>query len=119
MAKQTYLERHWCSELVSIAHAGKHGRLKSMMGNLEEIGERTLVVLTECGMPLGSWVRIRYRDQELSGVAESRELDKTLGVYVKVRLNPQSRWSLRRVWPQHLFTVKDVGTYGAQLRHSA
>ena len=105
--------------MVSIAHKGKHGHLKSIVGNLEEIGERTLVVLTECLVPLGSWVRIRYRDQELSGVTESREFDGRLGFFVKVRLAPGSRWNLRRAWPDHLFTVKDVLAFGSQVRHSA
>ena len=119
MVKQSYLERHWCSELVSIAHRGKHGRLKSIMGNLEEIGERTLVVLTECLVPLGTWVRIQYRNQELSGVAESREFDGRLGFFLKIRLAPGSRWTLRKTSPEHLFTVKDVMFYGRQFRHSA
>jgi hypothetical protein len=119
MAKELLLERHWCSEMVSIAHRGRRGRLKSIMGNLEEIGERTLVVLTEGLVPLGTWVRIRYRNQELSGVAEAREFDRQLGFFLKVRLAPGSRWTLRKIWPEHLFTVKDVLFYGRQFRHSA
>jgi hypothetical protein len=119
MAKQSSLERHWCSEIVSIARRGKDGRLQSIMGNLEEIGERTLVVLTECVVPLGTWMRIRCRNYELKGIAESREFEGGLGFFVKVRLAPESRWTMRQFAPEHLFTVKDVLLHGPQLRHSA
>jgi hypothetical protein len=119
MAKQSYLARHWCSEIVSIARRGKDGRLQSIMGNLEEIGERTLVVLTDCFVPMGAWVRIQCRNFELKGIAESRDFDRGLGFFVKIRLAPESRWTLRRFAPEHLFTVKDVLLHGPQLRHSA
>jgi hypothetical protein len=119
MAKQPHLERHWCSEIVSIARRGKDGRLQSIVGNLEEIGERTLVVLTETFVPLGTWMRIQCQNCELRGIAESRDFDRHLGFFVKVRLAPESRWSMRRFEPDHLFTVKDVLLRGPQLRHSA
>src|ERR1022692_4846369 len=108
MAKQSYLDRHWCSEMVSVGLRGKDGRLQSIMGNLEEIGERTLVVLTECFVPLGTWVRIQCQNYELKGVAQSRDFDGRLGFFVKIRLAPESRWALRQFAPEHLFSVKEV-----------
>ena len=119
MAKQSYLDRHWCSEIVSIVRRGRDGRFHSIMGNLEEIGERTLVVLTECFVPLGTWVRIQCGKCELKGTAESREFDRRLGFFVRIRLAPESRWTLHQFVPEHLFTVRDVLQHGSQLRHSA
>src|SRR5262245_15332505 len=46
MVKQVPLERNWCSELVSLVHMN-HGSAETIPGNLEEIGERTALVLTE------------------------------------------------------------------------
>ncbi len=119
MAKLSRMQRHWCSEIVSIACRGKDGSLKSIVGNLEEIGERTLVVLTEALVPMGTLVSIRCRDYELKGIADSRDRDGRLGFFLKIRLAPESRWTLRQFVPEHLFTVKDVLLHGPQLRHSA
>jgi hypothetical protein len=119
MAKQPYVERHWCSELVSIVHRSKDGRLQSMVGNLEEIGARALVVLTERCVPLGAWVRIHCGNYDLTGTAASREFDRALGFFVKIRLAPQSRWTLRQFAPEHLFTVREVLSHAPQLRRSA
>jgi hypothetical protein len=119
MTKLSRMQRHWCSEMVSIACRGKDGRLQSIVGNLEEIGERTLVVLTECLVPMGAPVQIRCRNYELRGIADSRDRDGRLGFFVKIRLAPESRWTLRQFVPEHLFTVKDVMLHGPQLRHSA
>jgi hypothetical protein len=119
MAKQSHLERHWCSEIVSIARRGKNGLVQWIAGNLEEIGERTLVVLTEGPIPVGTWVRIRCQQCELSGIAEARSYNRQLGFSIKVRLAPESRWTLSLFKPDHLFTLPEVLSHGRQLRHSA
>jgi len=47
MAKQLSVERHWCSELVSVVNVTRRGVASSVPGNLEEIGEHSALVLTE------------------------------------------------------------------------
>ena len=47
MAKQLLLDRNLCSELVSVARVARDGRAESVIGNLEEIGEHSALVLAD------------------------------------------------------------------------
>jgi hypothetical protein len=114
MAKQVPLERNWCSELVSLVRVNRTGASESIAGNLEEIAERSAVVLAECPVPLQSRVHIACRTHVLRGTTKSCKFDPPLGYFIEIELAPASRWS--RAWfsPQHLVTVRDL-----QLRLSA
>lgn len=84
-----------------------------MLGNLEEIGEWFVEVLTECAFPRDAVVRIVSKAQELEGVVEACTRHQALGFFVKVRLAPQSRWSERWFTPQHLLKLWS----GTRLNH--
>jgi len=108
MAKQVSLERNWCSELVSLVRVNRTGASESIAGNLEEIAERSALVLTESPVPVQSRVHIACRTHVLRGISKSCEYDPALGYFVEIELAPASRWS--RAWfsPRHLVTTRDL-----------
>ena len=61
MVKQLSVERHWCSELVSVVNVTRRGVAEPVAGNLEEIGERSALVLAESPLPVASRVHIACR----------------------------------------------------------
>lgn len=93
--------RHLCSELVRILG----GPSISLYGNLEEIGERTAVVLTETPLQRRSKVRISCGMNELKGTVEACTRDQSLGYFVRVRFDRDSRWSPRWFTPKHLYAL--------------
>jgi hypothetical protein len=114
MAKQLSVERNWCSELVAIVSVSRRGVAESVTGNLEEIGERSALVLTECPLPMGSRVHIACRSHVLKGAITSCEFHHELGYFVEIELAPASRWSRRWFSPRHLLLRREF-----QLRLSA
>jgi hypothetical protein len=107
MAKQVSLERNWCSELVAIVNVTRRGVARSVMGNLEEIGERTALVLTEYPLAVGSRVHIACRSHILKGATISCKFHEALGYFLEVELAPASRWSRRWFSPQHLLLRRE------------
>ena len=107
MAKQLSVERNWCSELVAIVNVTRKGVAESVPGNLEEIGERSALVLAESPLPLGSRVHIACRRHILRGVITRCELHQQLGYFVEVEFAPASRWSQHWFSPQHLLLTRD------------
>lgn len=105
MAKQTFLERNWCSELVSVIRTNG-GRPESIQGNLEEIAERTALVLTEGAVPNGSRVDVACKSHVLKGIVKSCTTHAGLGFLLEVRLSPESYWSRTGFVPQHLLTFR-------------
>ncbi len=107
MAKQAPLERNWCSELVSVVRVNRTGACESITGNLEEISERSALVLTESPVPVQSRVHIACRTHVLRGVSKSCHYEPVLGYYIEIDLAPASRWS--RAWfsPRHLLTLRE------------
>lgn len=114
MAKQVSVERNWCSELVSLVRVNRTGTSESITGNLEEIAERSAVVLTESPVPLQSRVHIACRTHVLRGTTKSCSFDPVLGYNIEIELAPASRWSPAWFSPRHLVTLRDL-----QLRLSA
>jgi hypothetical protein len=114
MAKQLSVERNWCSELVSVVRVNRTGASEAVAGNLEEIAERSAIVLTECPIPIASRVHIACRTHVLRGTTKSCEYDPLLGYYIEVELAPASRWSPAWFSPRHLVTPRDL-----QIRLSA
>lgn len=107
MVKQVTLDRHWCSELVTVVLVNKRGVSEQLSGNLEEIGERTAVVLTDCPLPIASRVHIACREHVLRGITKTCELHRRLGYFIEVELAPASRWSQRWFSPRHLLALRD------------
>jgi hypothetical protein len=95
--------RHLCSELVSIVFASDKRTPLALSGNLEEIGERTAVVLSDAPIKGGSKVRIACKTHALRGVVKSCKFQAWLGFFVEVELDPDSQWSPAWFSPQHLF----------------
>jgi hypothetical protein len=108
MAKQVSLERNWCSELVSVVRVSRTGASESIVGNLEEIAERSALILTESPVPIQSRVHIACRTHVLRGVSKSCEFDPALGYYIEIEFAAASRWS--RAWfsPRHLVTPRNL-----------
>jgi hypothetical protein len=107
MDKQDSLERHWCSELVSIVNVTRQGVAKSVVGNLEEIGTRSALVLTECPLAVGSRVHISCRSHVLKGATISCKFHHGLGYFLEIEFAPASRWSRRWFSPQHLLLRRE------------
>lgn len=99
------LHRRLCSELVSVARLHGSGWWQAITGNLEEIGERSALILTESAIPRGSKVRVKREGHVLKGVVESCTFDELLGFFVDVRLDWESRWSEQWFAPHHLFDL--------------
>jgi len=114
MAKHVSLERHWCSELVAVVNVTRRGVAESVTGNLEEIGERSALVLAECPLPVASRVHIACREHVLRGVTRSCKFHRELGYFLEIDLAPASRWSRRWFAPLHLLLRREF-----QLRLSA
>lgn len=93
--------RHLCSELVSILC--EKGRLVS--GNLEEIGERTALVLVDAPIRCHTHIRIACEDNNLRGIVQSCTLAAMLGYVVEVALDFDSRWSPGFFTPKHLLDL--------------
>jgi hypothetical protein len=92
--------RHLCSELVRILG----GPSISLYGNLEEIGPRSAVLLTESPLHDGSKLSILRGKYHLRGTVESCTFDDVLGYFLRVRFDDDSRWSPRLFTPKHLYT---------------
>jgi hypothetical protein len=107
MAKQVLLERNWCSELVSLVRVNRSGHTESVSGNLEEIGECSVLVLTECPVPIASRVHIACRTHVLRGTTKTCEFDRLLGYFIEIELAPASRWSRQWFSPRHLVPVRE------------
>jgi hypothetical protein len=114
MSKQVSAERFWCSELVDVVRRNRNGGPEFITGNLEEIGERMAVVMTEAEVPAGSRVHIACKKHVLKGIVKHCSFDRALGYLVEVRLLPASHWSRNWFSPQHLLPVPQQ-----QLRLSA
>jgi len=76
-----------------------------MLGNLEEIGEWFVEVLTESAFPCNAGVRIQSSSHQLNGRVKSCKFQKSLGYIIKIKLDPQSRWSERWFTPKHLLRL--------------
>ena len=107
MAKQVYLERNWCSELVSVVWVNRSGGSESIPGNLEEIGERSALVLSEGPIPIASRVHIVCNSHVLRGLTKTCEFDRLLGYFIAIELAPASRWSRQWFSPRHLLPVRE------------
>ena len=93
--------RHLCSELVRILG----GPSISLYGNLEEIGERSAVVLTETPLQRRAKISIACRMNQLKGTVEACTFEESLGYYVRVKFDRDTRWSPRWFTPKHLYTL--------------
>jgi hypothetical protein len=118
MAKQHSKQRHWCSELVSIVRISILHDTKPILGNLEEIGERSALILTDRYISAGSRLRIICKTHEFTGIATDCKWDNSLGFFLQIRLAHSSRWKLRDFVPLHFFSLRDALARKPQLRYT-
>ena len=97
--------RHLCSELVSVVRPSKIGQPRTITGNLEEIGERSAVVLLETALSIGVRVRVKTKGGTLRGVVRAWAGEPLLGFFVEIALSRESRWSEKWFAPEHLLKV--------------
>ena len=83
------------------------GMAESVSSNLEEIGECSVLVLTECPVPIASRVHIACRTHVLRGTTKTCEFDRLLGYFIEIELAPASRWSRQWFSPRHLVPVRE------------
>ncbi len=96
--------RHYpylCSELVSIATRDQP-QAPAVHGNLEAIGERYALLLTEIPLAVGAKVAIRPGTQVLHGTVASCEFEDPLGYFIELQFGVASRWSRAMFEPEHL-----------------
>jgi hypothetical protein len=94
-----------CSELVSIAPLSGRRTLPAFDGNLEEINERSALVLTQDAVGPGTRVRVKRKATELIGFVRSCTFDNLLGYFIDIDLDLESRWSEKWFIPEHLFAL--------------
>jgi hypothetical protein len=94
--------RYLCSELVLIVREDETTDCRKVVGNLEEIAEDNVVVLTDTLLPHGARVRIRCRSHEMKGIVDSSTHQQPLGFFAVVQLQPESRWSENHFAPEHM-----------------
>jgi len=94
--------RHLCSELVSIACAAGDGLFRAVSANLEEIGERSALLLADAPIRSSLKVLITCEAYHLRGVVKSCTFQGPLGFFVEVVLDPDSLWSPVWFTPKHL-----------------
>jgi hypothetical protein len=98
MRNDSSTRRNLCSELILI----EGDRIQPISGNLEEVGERSFLLLTDVDFQPGEVVTIRAKTHQFKGFVENSQFDKCLGYFVEVRLAPESRWSEAVFQPEHL-----------------
>ena len=79
------------------------GRL--ITGNLEEIGERSAVVLVDKPIRRNSQVNIHCEAYNLRGIVQSCQFAEMLGYLVEVTLDIDSSWSPKWFTPKHLMCL--------------
>jgi hypothetical protein len=105
MHVRRFFYRHLCSELVSVDRLSGKRAAPALDGNLEEIDERSALVLTQQAIPSGTKVRIRGQVHELKGSVRSCTFDRLLGFFIDIALDLESRWSEKWFVPEHLFAL--------------
>ena len=96
---------HLCSELVSLIYDSGCDGLRVEVGNLEEIGEWNACVLVDTPIAPGMRVAILCQGHQMQGLVETCSIDEVLGCFVRIGLDPDSRWSESRFRPKHLYAV--------------
>lgn len=95
MPQTTLAIRQMGSEIVAVARTNGRFPKSVLTGNLEEIGECSAVILTEAPINRGVRVTVSCRAHQLKGLAKFCRFDECLGYLVEVRLDKESRWSVR------------------------
>ena len=96
---------HLCSELVELYVGPFSEDREAITANLEEISEGNLELNSEQAVEPGSRVEVHCQFHVFKGVVETVVADALLGHFLRIRLDPESRWSEKLFTPQHLFAL--------------
>jgi hypothetical protein len=105
MEVRTFFRKHLCSELVSVVRLSGGRPAQVLDGNLEEIDERSALILLQDAVPIGTRLRVKGKAQEMNGRVKSCTFDRALGFFIEVGLDAESRWSEKWFVPEHLFSL--------------
>jgi len=105
MQVRTFFRKHLCSELVSVARLSGGRPSQVLDGNLEEIDERSALILLQNAVSIGTRVRVKGKAHELNGRVRKCTFDEVLGFFIEVSLDAESRWSEKWFVPEHLFSL--------------
>jgi hypothetical protein len=105
MQARTSFRHHLCSEIVSVARLSGRRSAKTLDGNLEEIGQRSALILMQDAVPPGTRVEVKGKTHNLKGFVRRCTFDKLLGFFVDIRLDATSLWSEKWFVPEHLFAL--------------
>lgn len=100
-----FFRRNLCSELVSIDRLADGGAPQALVGNLEEIGQRTALILANEAVCPGTRVLVKGKGNELKGSVRSCHFDQVLGFFIDIGLDAETRWSEKWFVPEHLLRL--------------
>lgn len=99
---------HLCSELVTISSPDSAGRVRTTVGNLEEIGEWSAKLLVDRPIQSGVGVVVNAGVNTLKGTVKAWSYEPVMGYFIDVQLNRESRWSPKHFQPEHLLRIEDM-----------
>jgi len=106
MSNQPDELRFLCSEQVNVMYEDDSWNTRSAIANLEEISYNSALLLTDECPPLWRPIVFSVKGNDLYGVVESIDEDQTLGYFISVKLDVQSRWRKQMFSPDHLLAVR-------------
>ncbi len=99
-------EMHYlCSELVSLVYKDRQRNTRQALANLEEISSTEAILLAGERLEPGAAVSLCAKGQDLDGQVECCAFYPVLGWFVKIALNPDSRWNSRVFVPDHFVAL--------------
>ena len=97
--------RYLCSELISVHYEDRFGGTNQAVVNLEEISSTAATILADKKLEPGRPISLRAKQHRLHGIVESSDFDATLGWFVKIALDSDSRWHGRLFVPEHFIAL--------------
>jgi hypothetical protein len=101
---------HLCSELVTFSwtDTSQVGH-RTMVGNLEEIGEWKARILLDRPVAKGAKATVTAGNNKLTGTVRSWVFEAEIGYMVDVELDRNSRWSASWFQPEHMLCIQSEG----------
>jgi len=90
-----------CADLIEVRWKDRHGRVKSLMANLEDISASGACLQVETPVPEQTVVRFDIPKAELEGRVRYCVFRET-GYFLGVQFEPGFRWERRQFRPKHL-----------------
>jgi hypothetical protein len=104
--------RMLCADLVEVEWKEPSGRRRRGVANLEDISLSGACIQMERPIPLGSPMRVRYPNGELTGTVKYCVF-REIGYFLGLEFGAGSRWSPRSFRPQHLLDPRKLAARAA------